>query len=106
MSITLDHQPERFTLDPRLAEVLGLEYGTKARILQAFWGNIKRHRLQDPQHPQQIILPMELAQVHWGGTKRTCVVYLHQRYTTVYLLGADLPEGRARAQGGETRNQW
>jgi len=69
ISIHMDWQPERFCLDQRLSEVLGIQYETKARILQAFWTYVKKHQLQDHKQPQQLNLPMELAQVF--GT--TCI---------------------------------
>ena len=73
VTIYLDWQPERFTVDPKLADLIDLKWGTKAAVIRAFWASVKKHRLQDPKHPQQINLPMELAQVwmEWvqaGGT--------------------------------------
>jgi len=63
VTITLDFQPERFVLDQRLSEVLELQYETKPRILKAFWQYVQQHGLQNPQQPQQLHLPMELANV-------------------------------------------
>ena len=63
LTLHVDWQPERFVVDPRLSELLNLKTATKAEVIEAFWGNVKRHRLQDPKLPQQINLPMELAQV-------------------------------------------
>ena len=57
-------------MDQKLADVIDIKWGTKAAVIRAFWASVKKHRLQDPKHPQQINLPMELAQVcmDWGWT--------------------------------------
>ncbi|GAX73249.1 hypothetical protein CEUSTIGMA_g703.t1 [Chlamydomonas eustigma] len=63
VTIHLDWQPERFILDPRLAQVLNTQCDTEARVIKAFWVHVKEHRLQDPLKPNQIKLPLDLAQV-------------------------------------------
>ena len=78
ITLHMDWQPERFVVDPRLSELLNLKTATKAEVIEAFWGNVKRHRLQDPQQPQQINLPMELAQVWNARTTSSCVDLIFQ----------------------------
>lgn len=46
LSLYLDHRPERFTLAPKVASLLGMPEGDRVSVLQALWSYIKMHKLQ------------------------------------------------------------
>lgn len=45
--LEMNYSPERFKLSPALAEVLGIEVGTRQRVLAAIWHYVKSRKLQN-----------------------------------------------------------
>ncbi|XP_043911315.1 SWI/SNF-related matrix-associated actin-dependent regulator of chromatin subfamily D member 2 [Protopterus annectens] len=52
--LMLDHQPQQYKLDPRLARLLGVHTQTRANIMQALWLYIKNNKLQDSHEKEYI----------------------------------------------------
>ncbi|PAA62959.1 hypothetical protein BOX15_Mlig011519g5, partial [Macrostomum lignano] len=60
--LMLDQQPPQFRLQPQLSRLLGIQSGTKAQILLAFWHYVKTKRLQDPQERSYIVCDTGMAE--------------------------------------------
>ncbi|CAF0792243.1 unnamed protein product [Didymodactylos carnosus] len=50
----LDHQPQQYRLENRLARLLSLSNGTRQAIIHAMWQYIKTHKLQDSEEREFI----------------------------------------------------
>uniref|UniRef100_A0A7E4UR55 SWIB/MDM2 domain-containing protein n=1 Tax=Panagrellus redivivus TaxID=6233 RepID=A0A7E4UR55_PANRE len=45
--LSLDHQPMKYKIHPRLAKLLGIALETRSKVIEALWQYIKTHKLQD-----------------------------------------------------------
>ncbi len=46
VEVDAEYAPEQFTLHPPLADLIGLQHGTRQRILHALWHYIHQNKLQ------------------------------------------------------------
>lgn len=63
ISLDLDWQPARYQLPNGLADLLKLQYDSRARVLQSLWLYIQANKLQDKSDPAKLNLDDHLASV-------------------------------------------
>ncbi|XP_024519405.1 SWI/SNF complex component SNF12 homolog [Selaginella moellendorffii] len=61
--LDMKYTPERYKLSPPLAELLGVEVETRARIIAAFWHYIKGKKLQNPSDPTVVNCDLPLQRI-------------------------------------------
>jgi SWI/SNF-related matrix-associated actin-dependent regulator of chromatin subfamily D len=75
--LSLDHQPMKYKLHPRLAKLLGIAIETRSKVIEALWQYIKSHKLQDLVERDWINCDQMLEQIFL--TKRMRFIEVPQR---------------------------
>ncbi|BDA43339.1 SWI/SNF-related matrix-associated actin-dependent regulator [Coccomyxa sp. Obi] len=61
VEVDAEYAPEQFTLHPPLADLVGLQHGTRQRILHALWHYIHSNKLQMPNQADLVTCDARLA---------------------------------------------